>query len=103
MTLNRVKLKRILRVILLSMILYVCLLYFSTDTARKSQLPNVTFTIKTSQKHHHSRLKLLLDTWINLVKSNVFIISDANDFYLQKLLSNNLLSGWAVIRDAISL
>lgn len=86
MTLNKVKFNRILRLSFISTLLFICLFY--NNTSNEPKLPNVTFSIKTTRKYHNSRIMLLLDTWISNTKSNVFIISDTSDLYLQNQLSN---------------
>ena len=52
----------------------------------KTELGDIFISVKTTAKNHFTRLKVLLDTWIQLAINQTFIFTDSDDAELQKML-----------------
>ncbi|XP_004481159.2 beta-1,3-N-acetylglucosaminyltransferase manic fringe [Dasypus novemcinctus] len=55
------------------------------------QLRDVFIAVKTTRAFHHSRLELLLDTWVSRTKEQTFIFTDSPDDSLQERLGPHLV------------
>ncbi|KAK6170600.1 hypothetical protein SNE40_018957 [Patella caerulea] len=51
----------------------------SGDKNRKTELSDIFISVKTTQRNHKSRLRILLDTWILLARDQTHIFTDADD------------------------
>ncbi|KAI4546192.1 hypothetical protein MG293_002747 [Ovis ammon polii] len=55
------------------------------------QLHDVFIAVKTTQAFHHSRLELLLNTWVSRTREQTFIFTDSPDEVLQERLGSHLV------------
>ncbi|XP_046923171.1 beta-1,3-N-acetylglucosaminyltransferase manic fringe isoform X2 [Lynx rufus] len=55
------------------------------------QLRDVFITVKTTRAFHHSRLELLLDTWVSRTREQTFVFTDSPDEGLQERLGSHLV------------
>ncbi|XP_036862912.2 beta-1,3-N-acetylglucosaminyltransferase manic fringe isoform X4 [Manis javanica] len=55
------------------------------------QLHDVFIAVKTTWAFHHSRLELLLDTWVSRTREQTFIFTDSPDKGLQERLGSHLV------------
>ncbi|XP_008567992.1 PREDICTED: beta-1,3-N-acetylglucosaminyltransferase manic fringe isoform X2 [Galeopterus variegatus] len=59
--------------------------------SRELQLHDVFIAVKTTRAFHHSRLELLLDTWVSRTREQTFIFTDRPDEGLQERLGSHLV------------
>uniref|UniRef100_A0A673V9D5 MFNG O-fucosylpeptide 3-beta-N-acetylglucosaminyltransferase n=1 Tax=Suricata suricatta TaxID=37032 RepID=A0A673V9D5_SURSU len=55
------------------------------------QLQDVFIAVKTTRTFHHSRLELLLDTWVSRTREQTFVFTDSPDEGLQERLGSHLV------------
>ncbi|KAB0351384.1 hypothetical protein FD755_003146 [Muntiacus reevesi] len=55
------------------------------------QLHDVFIAVKTTQAFHHSRVELLLNTWVSRTREQTFIFTDSLDEGLQERLGSHLV------------
>ncbi|MBZ3872494.1 Beta-1,3-N-acetylglucosaminyltransferase manic fringe [Sciurus carolinensis] len=58
---------------------------------RELRLHDVFIAVKTTRAFHHSRLDLLLDTWVSRIRQQTFIFTDSPDEGLQERLGPHLV------------
>ena len=54
--------------------------------SHKTELEDIFVSIKTTSKNHFTRLKILLDTWVQLAINQTYVFTDADDPDLQNIL-----------------
>ena len=64
-----------------------------TKTNAGDLLNDVFISVKTTQKYHHPRLVILLQTWVSLVKEQTYFFTDNNneDFSSSGMLQGHLI------------
>ncbi|XP_049740330.1 beta-1,3-N-acetylglucosaminyltransferase manic fringe [Elephas maximus indicus] len=55
------------------------------------QMRDIFIAIKTTQAFHHSRLELLLDTWVSRTREQTFVFTDSPDESIQERLGPHLV------------
>ncbi|CAI9728731.1 beta-1,3-N-acetylglucosaminyltransferase radical fringe-like [Octopus vulgaris] len=69
----------------------VSALRFNLNT-RPTTLNDIFISVKTTEKFHESRLKILLDTWFQYAKEQTYFFTDTNDEKLNKKTNNHMIN-----------
>ncbi|XP_064595659.1 fringe glycosyltransferase-like [Liolophura sinensis] len=59
---------------------------------RLTNLGDVYISVKTTQKYHQSRVKILLDTWVQLAREQTYFFTDTDDAELQKRTNGHMIN-----------
>lgn len=54
-----------------------------------TELRDIFISIKTTNKNHKTRLKVLLDTWVQFAINQTYVFTDSEDQFLQGMLPTN--------------
>ncbi|XP_033109931.1 beta-1,3-N-acetylglucosaminyltransferase lunatic fringe-like [Anneissia japonica] len=62
------------------------------EVAAMQNLDDVFLAVKTTKKFHHSRLQVLLDTWVSIVPNLVYFFTDADDEEFQQKTNGHMIN-----------
>ncbi|GAB1603080.1 beta-1,3-N-acetylglucosaminyltransferase radical fringe-like [Argonauta hians] len=62
------------------------------SNSRPTTLNDIFISVKTTEKFHESRLKIVLDTWFQYAKEQTYFFTDTSDKNLNRITNNHMIN-----------